>query len=142
MSRSMTFAPDRPRPLAWLGGLLLLGLLAGCGPAQVKVEGQFPEPLMEPLPLTVGVWYNEDFANHEFFDQAKSRNESSWVVKTGEAQGGLFSLHPSSGRLSLLQSLDYERKQQVSFFLQLSLDFLRERRRRRRRRRRKKNVGT
>jgi hypothetical protein len=65
---------------------LLLGLLAGCGPAQVKVEGQFPEPLMEPLPLTVGVWYDEDFANHEFFDQAKSRNESSWVVNTGEAQ--------------------------------------------------------
>ncbi len=86
MSRSMTFAPDHRRPLAWLGGLLLLGLLAGCGPAQVKVEGQFPEPLMEPLPLTVGIWYNEDFANHEFFDQAKSRNESSWVVKTGEAQ--------------------------------------------------------
>ena len=86
----MTFAPDRRRPLAWLGGLLLLGLLAGCGPAQVKVEGQFPEPLMEPLPLTVGIWYNEDFANHEFFDQAKSRNESSWVVKTGEAQVQYF----------------------------------------------------
>ncbi len=86
MSRSMTFAPDHRRLPAWLGSLLLLGLLAGCGPAQVKVEGQFPEPLMEPLPLTVGIWYNEDFANHEFFDQAKSRNESSWVVKTGEAQ--------------------------------------------------------
>jgi hypothetical protein len=41
---------------------------------------------MEPLPLDMGVWYDEEFANHEFFDEAKSRNESSWIVKTGEAQ--------------------------------------------------------
>src|SRR5210317_2187410 len=78
--------------------LLMLALLSACGPAHVVVEGTFPEPLMEPLPLTIGVWYGEDFANHEFFDEAKSRAESSWIVKTGAAQvqmwdkllGGMF----------------------------------------------------
>lgn len=85
MSRSMIFGPDRSS-LPLLAALSLLVLLAGCGPANVNVEGNFPAPLMEPLPLTVGVWYGEDFANHEFFDEAKSRNESSWIVKTGEAQ--------------------------------------------------------
>jgi hypothetical protein len=98
LSRSMIFARDKYRAWRCLASAALLALLAGCGPAQVVVEGKFPPPLMEPLPLTLGIWYDEDFANHEFFDQAKSRSESSWVVKTGQAQvqmwdtllGGMF----------------------------------------------------
>jgi len=66
--------------------LLLLCLLSGCGPATVQVEGNFPSPLIEPLPLTMGVWYAEDFAHHEFFDEAQRPGESSWLVSTGTAQ--------------------------------------------------------
>ena len=62
------------------------------------VEGNFPEPLLDPLPITMGVIYPPAFAQHEFFDEAKGRAESDWLVKTGEAQvafwdillGGLF----------------------------------------------------
>jgi len=86
LSRSMISVPDSRMPQRLLIGVVLLALLGGCGPAQVLVEGNFPPPLMEPLPLTVGVWYDQDFANHEFFDEAKSRSESSWIVKTGQAQ--------------------------------------------------------
>ena len=82
MSRSMISAPEARLALA----ALALVLLSACGPARVDVKGSFPAPLMEPLPLTMGVWYPEEFANHEFFDQAKSREESGWIVKTGEAQ--------------------------------------------------------
>jgi hypothetical protein len=64
----------------------------------VIVEGNFPEPLLDPLPITMGVIYPPAFAQHEFFDEAKGRAESDWLVKTGEAQvafwdillGGLF----------------------------------------------------
>ena len=80
MSHSTIFAPS-----SWLVALLIL-LLSGCGPATVLVQGEFPEPLMEPVPLVMGVWYDEEFATHEFFDEAKSRRESGWVVTTGEAQ--------------------------------------------------------
>lgn len=87
MSRSMIFAPDHSGGLRrLLATTVLVALLAACGPAKVVVEGQFPPPLMEPLPLTIGLWYDEEFATHEFFDEAKSRTESSWIVKTGEAQ--------------------------------------------------------
>ena len=94
MLRSMISAPEL-RPL-FLGLTLLL--LAGCGPSKVKVQGNFPDPLMEPVPLTLGVWYPEEFANHEFFDEVKGREASGWVVNTGEAQvtmwdkllGGMF----------------------------------------------------
>ena len=95
MSRSMISAPECRLLLA----ATLLAVLSACGPAKVEVQGNFPEPLMEPLPLTMGVWYPEKFANHEFFDEATSREESSWIVKTGQAQvqmwdklwGGMFS---------------------------------------------------
>jgi len=65
---------------------LLLALLVGCGPNKVVVQGNFPPPLIEPLPITLGVWFDDNFAKHEFFDEAKSKRDSSWVVNTGEAQ--------------------------------------------------------
>ena len=82
MSASMIFA-SRTSSLAL--GLVAL-LLAGCGVHEVVVQGQFPAPVMNKLPLTLGIWYGDDFRNHEFFDEAKTRTESEWLVKTGEAQ--------------------------------------------------------
>ena len=84
MSRSMTFARRYQQHLFAI--LLSLSLLTGCGPATVVVEGRFPSPLIEPLPLKLGVWYGPDFAQHEFFDESTTRGQSSWVVKTGQAQ--------------------------------------------------------
>jgi len=84
LSDSMISVPDRGR-LNWLA-VILLGLLAGCGPAEVVVKGNFPAPLMQKVPITLGVWYDEDFAHHEFFEEAKTKTESSWLVRTGEAQ--------------------------------------------------------
>jgi hypothetical protein len=69
----------------WLFAALLL-LLAGCGTKQVVVEGNFPQPLVSKYPLTVGVWYDPAFREHEFFDEAKGRTDSDWLVRTGEAQ--------------------------------------------------------
>ena len=91
-----TSVPDL-RPLL-LGACLLV--LAGCGPTRLEVEGTFPDPLMEPLPMKLGVWYPEEFANHEFFDEAKGRAESGWVVKTGTAQTQMWD--------TLLQGMFYE----------------------------------
>tara|TARA_R110000823_G_scaffold198080_1_gene329104 strand:- start:11422 stop:12087 length:666 start_codon:yes stop_codon:yes gene_type:complete len=95
----MTFAEAPQRGCLLLASALLASvLLGGCGPQQVVVEGDFPPPLMTPLPLTLGVWYDQDFSEHEFFDEAAGRGESSWIVTTGEAQvemwdtllGGMF----------------------------------------------------
>ena len=82
----------------WFLSLCLTLLAAGCATKQVEVEGKFPAPLLDPLPITLGVIYPSAFAEHEFFDEAKGRAESDWLVKTGEAQvefwdilfGGMF----------------------------------------------------
>jgi hypothetical protein len=70
--------------------LLLLGLLTACGTKQVVVQGAFPPPVMERMPLRIGVFYDEAFRNHEFYDEAKGRNETSWIVKTGAAQMDMY----------------------------------------------------
>ncbi len=86
MSVSTIFDHSSRKLLQFILWLTALVLLSACGNKQVVVDGQFPSPLMNKLPLTLGVWYVEDFANHEFFDETKSRKESDWIVKTGQAQ--------------------------------------------------------
>ena len=95
----MTSVPDEPGHWRRCAGLLFAALLlASCSTMTVDVDGEFPEPLMTRLPLTIGVWYDEDFSNHEFFDEASGRAEASWLVRTGPAQvkmwdtvlGGMF----------------------------------------------------
>lgn len=72
--------------------LLLCALLVtGCTTKEVIVAGNFPAPLMEPLPVALGVWYEPEFETHEFFDEAKGRADSTWIVKTGEAQVTMWS---------------------------------------------------
>jgi hypothetical protein len=87
---STTFASSWTR---WPGlGALLLGavLLVGCGANEVVVEGQFPQPVLEKLPITLGVYYDPEFRNHEFFDEASGRGESDWIVRTGAAQTQMY----------------------------------------------------
>ena len=81
MSDSMTTARFLTAALA-----LLLGACAN----NVVVQGTFPAPLMEKLPLTLGVYYDPDFRTHEFFEKATSREETDWIVKTGEAQVRMY----------------------------------------------------
>ncbi|MEM6775228.1 MAG: hypothetical protein AAF640_10285 [Pseudomonadota bacterium] len=89
-SSSFPWASQRLARNTALIGICAL-ILAGCSTKEVTVQGTFPAPLIEPLPLTIGVWYEPEFANHEFFDEAKGRAESTWIVKTGEAQVEMWS---------------------------------------------------
>ncbi|GIR90348.1 MAG: hypothetical protein CM15mP89_3530 [Gammaproteobacteria bacterium] len=82
--RFSTVSPPCSDATCWYSALALLG--TGCASKQVVVEGNFPTPLLDPLPVTLGVIYPSAFAQHEFFDEAKGRAESDWLVKTGEAQ--------------------------------------------------------
>ena len=72
---------------------LLLGaslLLSACA-NEVVVTGNFPTPVLEKLPYTIGVYFDPEFRSHEFFDEATTREESDWLVSTGAAQVDMYS---------------------------------------------------
>ena len=69
-----------------LAFLLLFACVIGCTSREVIVRGNPPKPLLNPLPIIVGVIYPSAFAQHEVFFEARERADSDWRVKTGEAQ--------------------------------------------------------
>ena len=72
---------------------LLLGaslLLSACA-NEVVVKGNFPTPVLEKLPYTIGVYFDPEFRSHEFFDEATTREETDWLVSTGAAQVDMYS---------------------------------------------------
>ncbi len=85
----MIFAKTRTlaATTTWLSILLLI---SACGTRQVLVQGQFPTPVMDRVPITLGVWYEDEFSNHVFFDETKSKSEADWIVETGPAQVAMW----------------------------------------------------
>ena len=66
--------------------LITLLILAACTSREVIVEGSFPTPLVDPVPVSVGVLFTQEFKEHELVDDATGRGEVSWRVSTGTAQ--------------------------------------------------------
>ncbi len=79
---SMTLGRKAQRLLT----LITLLLLAACNSREVIVEGSFPTPLVDPVPVSVGVLFTQEFKEHELVDDATGRGEVSWRVSTGWAQ--------------------------------------------------------
>lgn len=67
--------------------LATLTLLAACSHT-VRVEGEYPVPVGEQHPLTVGLFLSDDFRNFVYSEDAEDRDE--WNIDTGRAQKNLF----------------------------------------------------
>jgi hypothetical protein len=74
-----------------LSTIVMLALLCACSTKEVIVEGTFPTPLVDPVPVTVGILFTDEFRSHELVDDATGRGEISWIVKTGAAQVNFWS---------------------------------------------------
>src|SRR5262245_33847787 len=57
-----------------------LAALAGCGDVEVAAESEMPKPLVDPLPITVGVHYSEDFSKYQ---HAEERWGVKWKAELG-----------------------------------------------------------
>ncbi len=62
-------------------------LLAGCT-NELVVEADFPTPLIDPLPQTVGVFFDDEFRQYTHTEDTEDR--SKWVISSGQAQMELF----------------------------------------------------
>jgi hypothetical protein len=65
------------------GALLLLGwLVAGCS-TQVIVESRFPTPLVEPLPVRMGIILDQELYNYIYTEDVP--DQSVWTIALGDA---------------------------------------------------------
>lgn len=72
-----------------LKAILLAAILVTTGCSRtVEVAADFPKPLMEPLPLTLGVRYPQDLA--EFTHTEDPSLEPEWEIRLGEANLRMF----------------------------------------------------
>ncbi|MCV6627720.1 MAG: hypothetical protein OIF38_16610, partial [Cellvibrionaceae bacterium] len=78
----------RYKKVATYTGLMLLGLLGACS-SSLQVKGQFPTPLVQPLPLHAGLYLSPELRGHSYQEQDKERHE--WAISTGAAQSAFFS---------------------------------------------------
>jgi hypothetical protein len=73
---------------------LMLGVvvltLYGCGTNTITVEGNFPAPLVNTLPLTLGVYYDDIFIQHRYEYKPKGMQEAKLIMNTGDIQVTMF----------------------------------------------------
>ena len=74
-----------------LAALFILLFVVACTSREVVVEGAFPTPLIDPVPVSVGILFTQEFRAHELIDDATGRGEVSWRVSTGSAQVDFWS---------------------------------------------------
>ncbi len=92
-SRTMSFMRiSRHRTvITGLLGALSGAYLVGCA-SVVTVEADFPAPLVETLPVRVGLFFDEALTSYEYFE--KIPQQATWTIHLGDANelmlGGLF----------------------------------------------------
>jgi hypothetical protein len=67
--------------------LITTGLLSACSQS-VVVTTDFPEPLVEPLPLTVGVHYDPALTDYVYTEELPG--DGTWSFTLGEVNSKLF----------------------------------------------------
>jgi hypothetical protein len=72
--------------------LLLCGFLVfitGCSKTlNLQVESQVPTPLASRLPLSLGVYYNDNFLNYVFTEKSEARED--WTIDSRTSRVNLF----------------------------------------------------
>jgi hypothetical protein len=65
-------------------------LLSACAATTIDISGTFPAPLIQKLPLTVGVFYDPAFTNHSFIEINDNTGDDQYIINSGSSQIELF----------------------------------------------------
>ena len=77
--RLLPLAPSRFRWIVIAAG----ACLTGCGGSQVIVESSFPTPLIEPLPVSMGIIIPDELYNFIYTEDIP--DQSLWTIALGDA---------------------------------------------------------
>ena len=78
---------DLAKKICAMGAVVLL---SACAASTINIEGSFPAPLVQKLPLTVGVYYDENFVNHTFIEINDNTGDDQYIINSGASQMELF----------------------------------------------------
>ncbi|MGI9326498.1 MAG: hypothetical protein ACR2PZ_14845 [Pseudomonadales bacterium] len=83
-------ASIRKRVRQWRSGVLLglLTLLSGCLGAEIEVPTEFPVPLLDPLPVAVGLVLDEALTSYVHEEELPEAGK--WRISIGGAQPTMF----------------------------------------------------
>lgn len=73
--------------IKFISFIVVLVTFAGCK-STLTVEGQFPTPVVNKLPYTLGVIYDKEFKAYQYNEKDEKRDE--WEIEVGDAQLELF----------------------------------------------------
>lgn len=68
--------------------VLVLAVLGGCGGASVSVPALFPEPLVDRIPLQMGLHLDESLTGYLHAEDLEDSGE--WEIELGSAQSQMF----------------------------------------------------
>ena len=72
------------------GLVVLVALLTACSATVINIEGSFPAPLVQKIPLTIGVIYDDGFSNHSFIEINDTTGDDQYIINSGASQIALF----------------------------------------------------
>ena len=98
-------------------------LFTGCK-STLTVDGEFPTPVVNKLPYTLGVLYDKNFTDYLYTENDNKREE--WEIDVGEAQLKLFNtvLPAMFSNVVNVEDLNNSPKEQIDIFIQPSVDEL------------------
>lgn len=68
----------------------LILLLGACSAREVVIEGDYPVPSISPLPLTVGVYYDESLTAFTHREVDETSGKEQFIIRTGRSQPAMF----------------------------------------------------
>ncbi len=68
--------------------ILMILLLGGCSGAKVAVPTHFPIPVVDKVPLPIGIYIDENLSSYTHTEMLEGRGE--WQIELGSAQQPLF----------------------------------------------------
>ena len=101
--------------------ILLIALLTSCK-STLKVQGDFPTPVINQLPFSIGVIYDNAFSSYQYIEANEDRSE--WEISVGNAQVALFDtvLNAMFTNVVVASNLQEESDDAIDLFLRPNLE--------------------
>lgn len=68
----------------------LVILLGACSAQEVVISGDYPIPSISPLPLTVGVYYDESLTSFTHTETDEVSSKEQFIIQAGRSQPTMF----------------------------------------------------